>query len=192
MEEKIIYRGIEIEIYQDDYCESPNDWGNTDCFLVSDYRHFFVQRKNFSVEELSECNGFFNGFYVFPVSIYYHSGIALSLGRSYGWDYSNDLCFVLVRREKGTWTRAAARERAEKLVELWDDYLCYGAYGFRIDETGDNCGGFYHCDYDAMIEEAKDCIDAFWDEKIKAFFKRKKQEIRNRIPFDKRTVYNFA
>ena len=67
-----------------------------------------------------------------------------------------------------------------------------GAYGFRIDETDDNCGGFYHCDYDAMIEEAKDCVDAFWDEKIKAFFKRKKQEIRNRIPFDKRTVYNLA
>ena len=192
MDEKIIYRGVEIEIYNDDYSESPNDWGNTDCFLVSDYRHLWIQRDGFDVDELRECKGFFNGFYVFPVSIYDRSGISVSLGHSYGWDYSNGLCFVLVRREKGSWTREVARERAKKLVDLWDNYICYGAYGFKIKEIDENCGGFYQCDYDAMISEAKSCVDYYIKTKIKQFFERKKIELRHRIPYDKRSVFNFA
>lgn len=43
--EVIKYRGHEIEIFYDELCESPDDWGNDEVFLVYDHRDFRVKTK---------------------------------------------------------------------------------------------------------------------------------------------------
>lgn len=46
MTNEIDYKGFKIIIKPDDFInDSPNDWGNDDCFLVYDHRDFCVERK---------------------------------------------------------------------------------------------------------------------------------------------------
>ena len=46
------YKGYYYDIIQDEYAESPDDWGNTDIFLVYDHRQFWVERDGFDPEEI--------------------------------------------------------------------------------------------------------------------------------------------
>lgn len=47
--EIIEYKGYEINIHQDQYAESPNNWANDDIFLIYDHREFNVQYDGFKV-----------------------------------------------------------------------------------------------------------------------------------------------
>jgi hypothetical protein len=51
------YKGYLIEIYQDDSSDSPDDWNNTDVFLVYDHDRFFVKRDNFNPEDINKSMG---------------------------------------------------------------------------------------------------------------------------------------
>lgn len=178
IEREIDYKGMSIKIYYDTDADSPASWGNEDYFLCADYRHLYLKDTPITAEDcrnaLNDGKSFLNGYYIFPVSIYDHSGIALSLGSSRGWDYSNGSAFLCVKRMKGwSWAKSKAEERAENLVETWNEYLSGEIYGFvSEDEDGemiDSCWGFYGDDgIKEAIVEAKDVIDYELEKRNKA------------------------
>ncbi len=136
-----------LRVYQDIHPESPNDWKNTDCFLVYDHRQFTVKREGFDPKDIAEWyNASFrtleyDGYYVFPVAAYIHSGVILNLTNSLkrqGWDTSVS-GFVLVHKESITVDKTkhktkedAARSYAEDLIGTWNQYLSGEIYGFRV------------------------------------------------------------
>lgn len=176
--DSIDYKGMSIKIYYDTDADSPASWGNEDYFLCADYRHLYTRDTPLSADECRDAmldnKAFLKGYYIFPVSIYDHSGIALSLGTSHGWDYSNYCAFICVKREKGwSWAKRQAEKRASNLVDTWNEYLSGEVYGFvSEDEEGemiDSCWGFYGEDgIKEAIAEAKDVIDYELEKRDKA------------------------
>jgi len=161
--ETITYKDYEIEIHQDEDAESPDSWGNDDCFLVYDHRDFTIKRKGFEPRELWEDGrAFINGYHVFRVNAYIHSGIVLSLGKypfNDRWDVSTT-GYVLVKRGKGwSWTREKASKIAESIITEWNQYLSGEVYGYNS-EAGGCCGFYGNEGKKQMIEEAEAEIDS--------------------------------
>lgn len=196
--ETIEYKGYSIECHIDENADSPDSWGNNDCFLVYDHRDFMVEVKGFDPNEIFEDHqkgkvlfhkwGDKTQYFIFPVLAYIHSGVALSLGRSTypftdPWDTSFK-GFALVKKEKGMGTRDKARKYAEGLIETWNVYLSGSVCGFIVrnesNEHLDSCWGYYEQDY--CITSAKEWIDATVKEKIKSHFDQVKTWIKNRVP----------
>ncbi len=193
--ESIDYKGMSVKIYYDEDYETPAQWGNPDSFLCSDYRGLRVNSESVSAEECREAIGagryFLNGFYIFPVCIYDHSGIALSLGECHGWDYSNGWAFVCVRREKGrSWSKSKAAEIAAGVVDGWNDALSGNVYGFVIEDGNgeriDSCWGFYG---DSGIKEAICRAKSVIDYELKEWIRKRKAQIRARAPLYARAAY---
>ena len=198
MKEIINYRGFDIEIIPDSHPQSPDEWDNEDCFLVYDHRQFSVERKGFDPREIYEAKKesgkkLYDGYWVFGVDAYIHSGVALSLANETNfpdrrWDVSTT-GFALVKRVKGwSWTEDNARKIARSIVEEWNDYLSGNVYGYNIEETGDSCWGFYG-DYDAKdgcLDEAKSVVDSHIKSERKSHFEQLKIWIRNKVPMANR------
>ena len=194
--ETINYKGFSINIYQDDDCESPDNWENNDAFIVYDHRQFNVERKGFDPETIFEHiqetkKFFYDGYFVFPLYAYIHSGVSLSLGNSCypftdRWDVSTT-GFVLVKRAKYTWTRTISEKLAQSIVNVWNDYLSGNVYGFQIEDKDgndiDSCWGFYgnYNDND-MLTDAKSDIDCHIRNARKSHFTQLKTWIKNRVP----------
>lgn len=167
MKEVILYREHEIEIMPDEYADSPDNWGNTESFLVYDHRNFCIERKGYDPERIFEAISeskkmYYDGYFVFPVYAYIHSGVSLSLGKSQypftcPWDTSMK-GFILVERIKGTYTKKAAEIVAESLIENWNFYLSDDVWCYSTDIG--SCGGFYCAEgKEQAIKEAKAEID---------------------------------
>ena len=163
------HKGFVVEIYQCQETDSPNDWGNEDCFIVYDHRNFCVERKGFDPQDIFDHieqtkRWFYSGYWVFPLYAYIHSGVALSLGRnSYPftchWDTSFR-GFALVKRTKGwSYTNEKAVQIAQSLIEEWNNYLSGNVWGYSW-ECG-ACGGYYGNPDEYMIDEVKAEIDAY-------------------------------
>lgn len=188
----INYRGIDIKIIPDKHCQSPDDWGNDDMFLVYDHRQFTVERDGYDPEEIFEVwknKNMYDGYWIFPVYAYIHSGVALSLGRS-GYPFNDrwDTSFrgfALVQRMKGwSYTKEKAYKRAEALIEEWNDYLSGNVYGYNIEQTGDSCWRFYG-DYDiegGCLDQAKSCVDHYIKRNRLSHFEKLKAWIKNKVP----------
>jgi len=99
-----------LKIERDDFSQSPDQWGNTDIFLVYDHRQFDVRREGFhpnaifdhlqakewidkhkpetineSLETESyfeDINGNYEEYWIFGVDAYIHSGVHLSLSNT--------------------------------------------------------------------------------------------------------------
>ena len=183
------YRGFTIKVLRDDDYESPDEWGNDDVFLVYDDRSFSVQRNGFNPAEIwSHFNDephkhkLYNGYYVFEVYAYIHSGVALSLGRN-GWPFNcpwdtSMKGFALIKRAKGAYKEEKARKLAEGLIKLWNDYLSGNVYGFDVVESGDSCWGYYGDPEDSgLLEDAKSSID----HTIQVRLKKRQEELKNQI-----------
>lgn len=168
----IDYKNHTIEIVQDEYAESPDSWGDNDCFLVYDHRQFNVERKGFDPQSIFDFvqqtkRWFYDGYFVFPLYAHIHSGVSLSLGKNrYSFDCPWDTSFrgfVLVRRCKGMYTRDVSQRVAQSIVDEWNDYLSGNVWGFYIkDESGesiDSCWGFYGYPNGDLLEQAKSVID---------------------------------
>ena len=191
--ETIIYKGVEIETFYDQDYESPDHWGNEEFFLVYDHRDFCVERNGFDPDDIFEAmqenKKLYDGYFYFPVYAYIHGDVSLSLGnRSYPftcpWDTSFK-GFVLVKREKGTWTASKAQSIAEGLINSWNECLSGEVYGYSS-ESG-SCWGFYGEEgYKQMIEEAKGEIDYDIAKKRKEHFNYLKQAIKSKIPYQYR------
>lgn len=192
--ETIEYKGFEIEICYDTDPQSPDHWDNDDLFLVYDHRQFSVKRDGFNPYKIYEHYQetkklFYDGYYVFPLYAYIHSGVSLSLGRSGypftdRWDVSST-GFILVKRMKGwTWKKKQALKAAESLVEEWNQYLSGEVYGF--DWEHGRCWGFYG-DMEYCISQARDEVDGYIEHENKARIKAHLTQLRtwiiNRVPF---------
>ena len=233
--ETIPYKGCTIKVFQDDSCESPNDWGNTDVFLVYDHRSFYVERKGFDpetinrycvlksaqakadpddpeyqnikgeLEEELDSLSEFDGYYIFPVYAYIHSGVALSLGRNTypftdPWDTSmrgfaliskTEIDYELnrkrIKEHEGKTNEEMVQSFAEGLIEEWNDYLSGNVYGFQWEDHKGNevgsCWGFYGDPKDQLIPDAKGEIDYFIG-KIQHRYKSEcKRALLGRAPF---------
>lgn len=201
------YKEHKIKIYYDVDPESPNNWGNDDVFLVYDHRQFNVERKGFAPREIFEriietkkMN--YEGYHVFTVYAYIHSGVSLSLGNSGypfndRWDVSTT-GFILVKKQKGwSWKREVAQKIAESELKTWNEYLSGDVYGFVVEDgegnETDSCWGFYGSEgRKAAITEAKSVIDYNVKEKTKSHLQKVKNWIKNKVPFINRTPLTFA
>ncbi len=206
------YKGLSIIIHRDEDAESPAEWDNKECFLCSDYRFLNVDSESISAEQcrdaISKNKWFLNGFYIFPVSIYDHSGIALHLGSCHGWDYSNKRAFVCVKRQKGwSWSKSKAEKIAKSVLDEWNMYLRDEVYNYLIkDENGDTigtCCGFYGDDgIEEAIDDAKGIIDAEIEdrerkkheaylEQLQKHVAKRKMQILHHVPLYARTAFMF-
>lgn len=214
LKEEINYKGLSVKIYYDEDAESPASWDNTDCFLCADYRYLNVNSESISAEDcrnaIEETNRWFlNGFYIFPVSIYDHSGICIQLGTSRGWDYSNGYAFICVKRRKGwSWLKSQAEKIAQSVVDEWNTYLMGDVYGFVAEDEDeselDSCWGFYGDEgLEDAIQQARDAIDYELERRaeserktreaiLKAHLARRKAQIQNHAPLYARTALVFA
>lgn len=169
------YKGQNIKIFQDENSDSPNDWGNTDAFIVNEHRNFDVQRDGFKprsiFNQINRTNKFnYNGYFVFTLFAYIHSGVALSIYNSNypfncKWDVSTT-GFVLIKREKGTYSRKKAEIVAQGLLKTWNDYLSGNVYGYQTEN--DSCYGYYgDIDTSGILDDAKGMIDFDIEQKAK-------------------------
>lgn len=186
--ESVDYKGLKINIYQDDSSRSPDDDGNDDLFLVAFHRDFSVERKGFELDVCQYLGGdkdkdinticdaklIAKKYHVFGLEAYIHSGVVLALSQEGGfpdrqWDVSQlGLVFV----EKQTWkTKAKAKKAALALISEWNSYLSGDVYGYVItkdivcktckhveQEHIDSCWGFVG-DKDGCLEEAEAAAD---------------------------------
>lgn len=212
LKDEIGYKGMSIKIYYDEDADSPAEWDNPECFLCSDYRDLKVDSESISASEcrdtIEQDKWFLNGFYIFPVSIYDHSGIALHLGDSRGWDYSNGYAFVCVKRMKGgTYSKSQAERVADSVLDEWNMYLSGEVYGFVAeDENGehiDSCWGFYGDEgLEDAIAQAEGAIDYKLRERHEAELRamknalakhisKRKGQIKSHAPLYARTAFAF-
>ena len=145
MEQDIDYKGYKIRIVADDNSESPDEWGNDEIFLVYDHRQFMVERAGFNPRDIWEdrVNSQYGDYWAFPVEAYIHSGVTLSLYEaSLTCRFDSSVTgFVLVKSKVESMagiefiTESMAKERAELLLETWNQYLSGEVYGFIIEKS---------------------------------------------------------
>ena len=196
--ETIQYRGQEIEIFQDDYPTSPDEYGNDDIFLVYGHRDFEVKVKGYDPEEIFHYTNerkrlFYEGYWVFPVFAYIHSEVSLSLDRRGGnmywqhvdWDVSFQ-GFALVKKMKGwTYTRKQAEKIAQSLLDEWNDYLSGNVYGYKV--LNDSCSGYYgDPEKSGCIDLAKGHIDSHIEKERAKWYNTLKSEIKGHRPLNYR------
>ena len=191
--ETLNYKNYTIVLEQDEYCESPNEWGDDMLFLLAKHREFDVSRRGVDIDEIfdhiEETNVWeWEGYRLLPLFAYIHSGISLSTSRVCQWDSSLvGLIFVSKEFEIDEQDRLVGN-----LLSEWNTYLIGDVWGYKIlskdDEQVDALAGIYGYKY--ALEDAKSQVDWEVKEDIKKFFTRKKIEIKNRIPLSKRLTYN--
>lgn len=171
------YRGYEIEIRQDEDCESPRDWDNLGTMVCFHNRYDLGDKHNMTVEEAKDMMKH-NNVFSLPLYLYDHSGLTINTtGFSCPWD-SGQVGFIYVTKEqvrkeysvkrisKQLKTHVLDYLRGE--VETYDKYLRGDVYGYSIDkeyDLGDSCWGFYG--YDCCLQEAKSIIDWHLEQKTK-------------------------
>lgn len=164
-----------LVVTESDGYESPNDWRNTDIFLVYDHRQFCIEREGFDAKEIFEylqnCadsstidlrNDDYDKYWIFPVYAYIHSGVSLSLGKdTYPFTCKFDTSmqgFILVLKdatEEGRkpviCTEDEATKYAEGLIETWNQYLSGEVYSFVVIETVKcpHCGTIEEIEHDS-------------------------------------------
>ena len=141
-------------------------------FLVHFHQYFWIERKDIITEE--NLRSWYQGekidqekdFWIFSVSALIHSGVRLSLDKSFamdsmGWDTSH-VGAVLV--SKKDWpTKAHALKVADGLIETWNMVLSGEVFGI-VKETYDKDKN--QVDYDVVwgflgLEYAKESLDTF-------------------------------
>lgn len=198
--ESLTYRGMTISVVYDECPDSPATWDNPDCFLCSDYRDLEVNSESISPDECRRAiqggKYFLNGFYIFPVCIYDHSGLALCLGEHHDWDYSNGWAFVCVRRrKKWSWEKAKAAKIAQGVLDEWNLYLSGQVFCVRaVDKDGDvidSCCGYYGEEgIKDGVAEAKSIIDYRLKCQLKSHIAKRKAQIQSRVPVIYRAAFS--
>lgn len=143
-----------LKVERDPDPQSPEEWGNTDLFLVGRHRSFTVRSiDGVAALDASAFDGKGSHFAI-PLYAYIHSGTHLFLrkgdadtaaGSHAGWD-TCEVGTVLVSRTE--WPEAEdALAAAQSLVAEWNTYLSGDVWGYAIeDEDGnveDSCWGYY-------------------------------------------------
>lgn len=189
------YKGKKITISTEEDAEQPN-WDASMGFLTADYNGLnLIKNLPLTPDKIREIGGeIIDGYHIFGVDIYDHSGICLALrgeGKSFdSWDTTTDHAFICISVENSAKDRESARKIAEGVVENWNNYLSGEVYAYDTDN--DSCGGFYgESGLKEAISNAEDSID--WQEKqeIKKHIAKVKAYIKKRVPLDKRKSFAF-
>lgn len=148
------HAGCIIKVHQDELAEGPNQWGDTNIFLVANHRDFYVpepgeKRAPNDPEELIER--YKKTHWIFPLEAYIHGGVHLSFGSEGNypdrrWDVSQ-LGFIFASKKEWRLSKSA-RKAAASLIETWNQYLGGEVYGYTVEdeetgEEGDSCWGYY-------------------------------------------------
>ncbi len=177
--------GYDIKIVPDEYySENPNDWGDTEVFLVAFHRDFSVERKGFGVEvcrELAQakknrdadykeqCAEIEKEYHVFGLEAYIHSGVSLSLSNEgqypdRQWDVSQ-LGLVFVSKKTARMHKKA-RALALGLLKTWNAVMSGSVYGYIVERDGeqlDSCWGYieeeWNIEKTSVLAEARDIAD---------------------------------
>ena len=198
MENKLSYRNFTVSLDHCDDEEGPDGWGNQDVFLVYDHKNFCVKREGFDPERIfrylhqntvnsdsqrvdeHEKDDAFDGYAIFPVYAYIHSGVSLSLGKTkYPFTCPFDTSmrgYMLVSkmdedslreyqsydRYKGKSGDEIMRMIAEMEISLWNIYLSGDVWDITItDEKEDEVDSLCNIyGYDYAVQEAHDIINA--------------------------------
>jgi len=165
IKEKDVY----LEIFQDECPESPREWDNLT-------KMFFFHSKYNLGDKHNMVNSDFDNWdemmkylikeyeteHIYPVYMYDHSGITISLGSfNDRWD-SGKIGFILIDKKTIKENNLKKKEIYKIIksdIEIYDDYLTGNIYRFRVykevkcvtcgnvsEETIDSCGGFYGYD----------------------------------------------
>jgi hypothetical protein len=169
--ETTTYKNHTISIFYDDCSESPRTWDNLTEFHCC-HRRYSLGDEGCNYSSGSDCitaakEAEKQGDIVLPLFLYDHSGITISLSPFHcPWD-SGQVGFVIVRKEKilkeygkkrfSKFLKKRAYDIAEGEVQTYDQFLRGEIYGYRIDEDGDSCWGFYG--QNECVTEAKNIID---------------------------------
>jgi len=187
------YKGHEIEVKYDESPESPREWDNI-CIIHTAHRDYSFGDKNYNDSEsihAAECEAKRNGDIVFPLYMYDHSGVTISLlPFSCCWD-SGQVGFVQVPKKKmleefdkkifTKQLKEKGRYLAQCETKTLDTYIRGNIVGFIVDDAIDSCWGFYSVE-DA-IEEAKNSIDWMIKDAKEKHCKQLKTWIKNKVPF---------
>lgn len=213
----INYRGMQINVYFDEDCESPAEWGDDEAFLTSDWRSLWLNKTPVTAQDCRDAyetkRNFvrvwnnranrYDGYFIFPCSVYEHSGITVTGVYKDSDEDFYTVCghaFICVRQEKGTWTRTKAYERAKSIRQVWAEYLEGETYGVTVEDEEENeidsCWGYIGEESKEMgIDEAKAVIDNEIEKREREkkiarqqFYDRRKAQIRARVPLIYRTA----
>ncbi len=140
---------------------------------------------------------------LFPLYMYDHSGICLSLSNSHypfndRWD-AGQLGYVLVDRQEALeqlGKKKLTKKLREKItdiieaeVETYNLYLSGNVYGYVVEKDGeqiDSCWGYYGMD--TVEEEARSIVDSHVQNTIQKHCERLKGWIRNCVPI----IYRYS
>jgi hypothetical protein len=187
--EKIEYKDYTIKLFYDEHCESPREYDGKIGKIVAFHNRYELGD---SEKDLGDFLGSINpsdftGWdemeeyirkhvqgTVFPLYLYEHSGITISMSPfSCSWD-SGQIGFVVMEdsviRENWNWKRLSKKRREQAIESLkseFDEYRRYlegQCYGYKIfdsediEEDDSSCWGMIGSEW--AIESAKDGIDA--------------------------------
>lgn len=208
--------GYTIKIYPDyDTDQNPNDWGNTDVFLVAFHRDFTVERDGYGVEvcraladkkyaekdsyEYERAREIEKEYHVFGLEAYIHSGVSLSLSNEGNypdrrWDVSQ-LGLVFVSKKNCTRFRKKAHGYAEDLLEKWNAVLSGSVYGFVVEKDGehvDSCWGFiekgWNIEDSYVLAEARSVVEHEYKRALTKHIEKRKEQIKKHVPLQARAV----
>jgi len=154
-----------LEIFPDEICESPRDWGNLGTMICFHRRYNLGDKHNFSVEEAEKMVKGKDICVSLPLYLYDHGGITMSTGSfSCKWD-SGQVGWIFVTKEqvrKEYNVKRITKDIVKKVtrvlegeVETYNQYLTGDVYGYRVSkitecnmgcehkEQVDSCWGFY-------------------------------------------------
>lgn len=172
------YKGMTIEIHQDETPDNPRDWDNLGTMVCWHRRynlgdeHHFRDPDDFFEFIKEEHNG---RVIILNVYMYDHSGITINTsGFSCPWD-SGQIGYIYVTYEDAMinvmWNwKYMTKKRIKYIedilrneIETYDQYLTGDVWGFVIkgmdDESFDSCWGFFG--YDHCVESAREVIDNY-------------------------------
>ena len=195
---EITYKGFTVKIYQDECPENPiKEWDILGKFICWHRRYDLGNCTDFSTPQEVREYAQRTGSMVFPLYMYDHSGIGLSLDNSYypyncPWD-AGQLGYVLVDRQEAL-KQLGKKRMTESLkiriseiiqaeVDTYNQYLSGDVYGYVVSKDGeqiDSCWGFYGID--SVEEEARSVVDYHIGQTIREHCKRLKQWISNSVP----------
>ncbi|MFT6125860.1 MAG: hypothetical protein ACJAVA_000302 [Flavobacteriaceae bacterium] len=114
-----------------------------------------------------------------------------SRGYSQG-DYSDVFICYTQNFEKitGCTKKQIDEKFLQSTLDLFSAWAWGDVYGFEIEETEDNCGGFYGDDHEksGLLEHARAEIDAAIERKRKTKQSKLKTLVKNRVPLAKREL----
>ncbi len=193
------YKGYEIKIYQDDSDINPiKEWDMLGKFICWHKRYDLGNCTDFASPEEVRAYAEKTGSMLFPLFMYEHSGIALSLSNSQypyncPWD-SGQLGYVLVDKKdalKEFGCKKVSKKLREKIYEIvqeevdtYNQYLSGDVYGYIIEKNGKQiescCWGYYGME--DVVEAAQSEVDYDVQQTIKKHCQQVKTWIKNNVP----------